>query len=241
MDKTPKTSEILQKGYYIEKDYLSAEKCGHLLETITAYRQAHQVPRIYQQVKGRSLNYNVITGIPIKTNLPEIYDLYEAVNQRVNRLFGSPLYKLANEEVGVNVNITHPGGEYRWHYDRNLLTGILYLNGVAGGETELFPNYRFLVKSATTQKKLDQLFMAKPVRSLLSYKRLVIPPETGKMVFMLGNTGLHSVRPVTGSQERINIIFSFDLKDKQFRKVSKNLDAYLYKEGTDLNSDPNYS
>jgi hypothetical protein len=43
-------------------------------------------------------------------------------------------------------NITPPGGEYRWHYDRNAATAILYLNEVPGGETEMFPNYRLVFR-----------------------------------------------------------------------------------------------
>ena len=41
-----------------------------------------------------------------------------------------------------NINVTPPGGEYRWHYDRNAVTAIIYLNEVPGGETEIFANYR---------------------------------------------------------------------------------------------------
>lgn len=39
-----------------------------------------------------------------------------------------------------------PGGEYRWHYDRNAVTAILYLNEVPGGETEIFPNFRLVFR-----------------------------------------------------------------------------------------------
>ena len=232
------TKDFLKKGYHIQEKFISDNKCKQLLEKIADCRKNHEPSRIFQKHGDRSLDYKVITGIQIKEKLPEVYQLYLGINQIANQLYGKELHKLENERISVNINITGPGGAYRWHYDRNRFTGILYLNESGGGETELYPNYRVLVKKPAIQKILDKILMLRLIRYLFGNHQL-IKPETGRMVFMLANTGLHSVRPVTGNQERVTIIFAFDVKGKQY-KVDENLDKYLYEKSANLNSDPNY-
>ncbi|HET8840930.1 MAG TPA: hypothetical protein VFN35_05650 [Ktedonobacteraceae bacterium] len=41
----------------------------------------------------------------------------------------------------MNGNIMLAGGEYRWHYDQNTITALLYPNKGDGGEIEFYPNY----------------------------------------------------------------------------------------------------
>ena len=232
------TTDFIKKGYHIQEKFISDKKCKLLLEKIADYRKNHELSRIIQKHVDRSLDYKVITGKEIKEKLPEVYQLYSRTNQIVNQLYGEDLHKLENEQVGVNINITHPGGAYRWHYDRNRFTGILFLNEADGGETELYPNYRILVKIPAIQKMFDKILMLKLVRYLFGNHQL-IKPETGKIIFMLANTGLHSVRPVIGNRERVTLIFAFDVRGKQY-KVDEKLDKYLYEKSAKLNSDPNY-
>ena len=79
-------------------------------------------------------------GDKITQHLSGVKSLYQDVNQVLNLTFGQDLAPLtACPDAGwvaCNINITSPGGERRWHYDRNAITGILYLNEVEGGETE---------------------------------------------------------------------------------------------------------
>lgn len=228
-----------QAGIFIQRNYLDEKTCDLLLAQIESYRQSNTVPTVFRKVKGRSLNYQVIDGIDISQHLQDLVQVYQRINEFVNQIYGQLLYPLESEKVRLNVNITPVGGEYRWHYDRNRLTAILYLNEVEGGETDIYPNFRIKVKNPTLQRHLDNLLMQKWVRNTFT-KLQTVRPQKGTLVLMLGNQSLHSVRTVLGSTDRINIIASFDDMGKSFN-VSPLLDNYLYQEKAELKSDPNYA
>lgn len=229
------------QGYCVEDGFLTPEECDHFLAHIAQYRAEHEVPEVYRKVRGRSLYYFVIDGHQVEQHLPAIWRLYEHVNEVVNKTCGQVLEPLENQRVGANVNITPPGGEYRWHYDRNAVTAIIYLNEVQGGETELYPNFRLRLKQrySTLQRWLDRLLRTAPVRRLFG-RHVVVAPRRGSIVLMAGNTCLHSVRPVGGDHDRINIILAYDEPGARFA-IEKKLDAYLYTEAEQASSDPNYA
>ncbi len=51
---------------------------------------------------------------------------------------------------------------------------------------------------------------------------------------------LHSVRPVRGAEDRINLILAYDEPGAPFA-IEENLDTYLYTEQASAVSDPNYA
>jgi hypothetical protein len=235
------TEEFARKGYSIRHNFLTGKECENYLSLIADYRQTHPVEEIYRQSRERSLNYKVIDGLKIKEHLPEIRRLYTDVNQIVNQTAGQILEPLKNTQVGVNINITLPGGEYRWHYDRNKITGILYLNSVEGGETECYPNYRLYLEKyrySKPQQWLDSLLQLKIMRRLFG-EQILLQPQAGSLVLMQANKCLHSVRPVLGDKERINVIMAYDAPGADFI-VEQNLDSYLYNQDASISSDPNY-
>src|SRR5260370_18191583 len=108
-----------QRGVQVLDGYLRLSRCTELLEAIREYRRDHLLPLIDRQERGRSLRYMVIDGDRIHRHLREFEELYADVNGVVNRLAGLALRPLTSRGAGVNVNITPPGGAYRWHYDRH--------------------------------------------------------------------------------------------------------------------------
>ena len=233
--------EFQNKGFCIKHDFLTATECERLLSLVENYRQTHNIPRIKRRSRERSLDYKVIDGLKIKEFLPEIEKLYRDVNETVNAVFGQKLAPLKNEQVGVNINITSPGGEYRWHYDRNKLTAILYLNTIEGGETECYPNYRIYferMRFSAFQRSLDNLLQLKVMRRVFG-KQILLEPRQGTLMIMRADKCLHSVRPVTGDKDRINVILSYDALDADFA-VEKKLGEYLYNQDAANSSDPNY-
>ncbi|NEN87483.1 MAG: hypothetical protein F6K48_00455 [Okeania sp. SIO3H1] len=68
------------------------------------------------------------------------------MNQVINNVTDRQFFPLNDIQVGCNINITEKGGTYHWHYDRNPITALLYLNKVDGGEIEFYPNYRILLR-----------------------------------------------------------------------------------------------
>jgi hypothetical protein len=235
---------ISSNAFGIQDVFLNAQECEQLLYLINGYIKVHSVPHIYRKVHGRSLDYRVIDGEKISLYFPEIEQIYRKVNHLLKQAIGKNLVPLENNKVRCNINITRPGGEYRWHYDRNFITGILYLNDVDGGETECYPNYRIYLENfryTFLQKKLDSLLQLKTVRWLFG-KKVSIKPKQGRLVWMQGNKCLHSVCPVQGNVDRITLIFAYDLPSTQF-SIENCLDDYLYDNKqifTSLADDPNY-
>jgi len=233
--------ELHTRGIEIVPGFLAPEACAALLGDVATYRTTREPPLIERPQAGRALRYKVIDGEQIHAHLPRFERLYADVHARVAALCGPALVPLANRAAGVNVNITPPGGAYRWHYDRNAVTGILFLNRVQGGETECYPNHRLHLgrfKASAAQRALDRLWQLGPL--LRRFGRLcVVPPEPGTLLLLRGDRGLHSVRPVEGPGERINVILTFDQPDARFPQQD-NLDPYLYSTSAGPSFDPNY-
>jgi hypothetical protein len=144
----------------------------------------------------------------------------------VEQTFGTPLALIDDTRAACNVNITPPGGAYRWHYDRNAVTALLYLNRVAGGETDLYPHYRLAAPfNSQLQRGLDRILLTRAARRLLGHG-LTIAPAPGTLVVIRGDRTLHSVRPVTGYHDRINLVIAYDRPGCANQQPA--LDRYLY-------------
>jgi hypothetical protein len=227
---------LRKEGLTVVEDYLSGEERRRLLASIETYATSHDLPLIVRQERERSLRYRVIDGDAIYTSLPELVTLYERVWELVKQETPQ-LELLPNRTASVNVNITPPGGEYRWHYDRNAVTAILFLNSVEGGETEMYPNFRLHLgrgKDSAAQRMLDSLLrLIRPLR-----RKVVVAPAPGRMIVMHGDRCLHSVRRVERGN-RVNVVMTFDLPGSAFR-AEQNLDPYLYSQTAPPEFDPNY-
>lgn len=234
--------EFLKKGYVTQDHFLTSEQCAHFLDQIAHFRQQHDLAVIYRADGERPLHYKVITGEEIEHYLPEIEAIYQQLSELTTAMSGAKMVPLSNKRVGANINITPEGGTYRWHYDRNAVTVLLYLNEVTGGEIELYPRYRLFLNDrgpAFLQHLLDRLLQIKLVRGVCG-RKVVVKPVAGRMVAIRGNRCLHSVRPVKGARERVNIVLAYDVCKKQPFLVKQTLDQYLYSQEP-VTSDPNYS
>ncbi len=242
---TQKAMALLDnQGYVVEDDFLSADVCRQLLGSIDTYRRGIELAEIHRDaVGGRELRYSVIEGNQIRDSLPEIWDLYQGrVRELMSELCGAPVQPLNNTRAGVNVNIMEPKkSEYRWHYDRTPVTAIVYLNSTDGGQTELYPELRVLLKTpgiVRTQQLLDRIVATEPLRSMRS-KKVVVEPKAGRLVAMKANRAWHSVRSVEGHTDRINIICAYE-KLGATPTAQTSLDSYLYTTESASLKDPNY-
>lgn len=221
-------------------DFLTASQCEEILATISAYRRRHEPPLINRAERGRSLRYRVIDGNAVAHALSELELLYRHTGQLIGAWLGHAVAPIEDRVAGININITPPGGEYRWHYDRNAVTAIVYLNEVSGGATEVYANHRILLPERLRigQPRLDAIVGARAVRALVGSKSVVVP-RAGRLVVMQGDRCLHSVCPVEGSDDRINLCMAYDRVGARGRPRHA-LDAYLYTEQTVGGPDPNY-
>jgi hypothetical protein len=224
----------------IVDDYLSLAQCAEILAAIGAYRECHDPPLIDRAVRGRSLHYRVIDGDAIAAGLHELEPLYLRTAQLIGAWLGYELTPIADRVAGINVNLTPPGGEYRWHYDRNEVTAIVYLNEVEGGATEIYAGHRVFLPAPLRvfQSQADAIVRSRAVLALAGTKS-VVAPRAGRLVVMRGDRCLHSVCPVSGSRERINVCMAYDRAGTRTRSRGA-LDAYLYTQSTVDGRDPNY-
>lgn len=228
-------------GLHLLERYLAPAECERLLRAVADFRRTRELPVIYRPEPARALNYMVIDGHLIHEHLPQLGLLYRDVHALVREVCGARFVPVGNRAATVNVNITPPAGEYRWHYDRNAVTAILFLNEVEAGEIEMYPNYRLhlgRMKHTRWQRRLDALLRARPVLRLCG-RRVTLAPRAGLLLIMRGDKCLHSVRPVAGARERINLVMTFDVPGAVFPQ-QQDLDPYLYSRKPGPAFDPNY-
>jgi len=244
-----------QYTYYVDDLFLCQSACSGLLSDIKQKQTEQVLPHVKRTIKGRSLDYRVMDGLFVKTHLPALIALTPKVMRAANKLCDYELYPIDNPSAVVNVNITAKGGEYRWHYDRNAITAILYLNQVQQGETELIPNSRFHLgplKHSCVQRWVDRRLIGKlnhTSNHALNHTRhqtnavpgiVQVSPKPGRLMIMQGDRCLHSVNPVGSNIERYNVIYTFDKKGARY-PIDKHLDPYLYSLEKAPVFDPNYS
>jgi len=226
---------------WLLEGFLEGHRCAQILQAIEAYRQKVPLPEIYRPAPERSLRYSVINGRQIAESFPDFHRLGQEIQVLAEEKSGLSLQAMKDDLVGININITKPGGEYRWHYDRNALTAILFLNEVEGGETEIYPGYRLQLKRrkhSSLQRKLDNLLMKRWLRRCFG-KKATFAPRAGNLLLMRGDECLHSVRPVVGNRDRINALFSYEIPGA-LHPHAEGLDEYLYTERPGFGRDPNY-
>jgi hypothetical protein len=222
-----------RKGVEVVPTFLSADECAGLLSAVADYRRTHELPVIFREEKGRSLNYIVMEGWRFHEALPDAESIVDRIRTRLESICGESLVLIDDARAACNVNITPPGGQYRWHYDRNLVTALVYLNGVEGGETDLYPNYRITWpwgRARAMQSFLDRLLLNKGIRAVAGHPTAVTPTQ-GTFVALRGNTTLHSVRPVRGDEVRINLVVAFDRPGSD--STRRTLNTYLYESEPD--------
>ncbi|HEY1352933.1 MAG TPA: 2OG-Fe(II) oxygenase [Ktedonobacteraceae bacterium] len=234
-------ANFLKKGYALWDDFLASDQCEQHLEAIRQFKDQHSLQQIHRPMRGRSLHYAVIDGEMVEQHLPMVHQLYQEMNRFLNEISPQTLFPLDEKKAGANVNITPPGGQYRWHYDRNEVTALVYLNKVQGGEIEFYPHYRFFLKNRTLtrlQRWLDAFLRLSIIRNLFG-RKIAITPMPGRLVLLQGNRCLHSVRPMEGEGERINLVLSYDIFERS--PENKALNTYLYTQQDVTSSDPNYT
>lgn len=234
-------TRFLKQGYLLQENFISPEQSTHFLAMIAQFQQNQELELIHRAVRGRSLHYKVINGHQIESGIPEIDQFYQQLTDFVRSISSDDMVPLKEKLVGININVTPAGGTYRWHYDRNAVTVLLYLNEVSGGEIEFYPFFRIYLRGvgpAFLQRWLDWFVQLHMIRQFFG-KKVVVKPAQGRMVAIRGNRCLHSVRPVHGEQERVNIVMAFDnYKEQNLSK--QGLDQYLYSQSP-VSSDPNYT
>lgn len=221
--------------------FVPVDDCASLLSAIASHLDHRVVPLVHREHGDRPLRYQVVDGLAVERALPTLRSLVAPVRVEAERLTGATLVPVADIAVSLNVNIMPPGGSYRWHYDRNPYTALLYLDTIAGGELEVYPNHRLRISSTRgrVQRGIDCVASTPVVRHALG-RRTVVAPRAGRLVVMRGDRCLHSVAPVRGPGARVCVVFAFDCRRGRRARSNPALDTYLYSSAAQPAHDPNY-
>jgi hypothetical protein len=234
-------SRVARDGYALAQAIAERGECVRLADAIGRYAAEHALPLIERTCSDRALRYSVIDGEAIAQSLPEIAAIFEDMRRALVAATGRDVAPLADIRAAINVNITPPGGEYRWHYDRNPLTAIVYLNSVEGGDIELHPRYRLFLgrlRHSKLQRFIDCVLRWRWMRAIAA-EPVVVSPAGGRVVVMNGLRCLHSVRRVE-SGTRIALVFAYDYAGDASCASASDLDRYLYTGDAMPRRDPNY-
>lgn len=194
---------------------------------ITRWRErAHELFERAKDIErtgdGHVLSYRVLTGDVVKEDFRELYDFY--VDQRTLAWVASvtgeaEIHSSPNLMSAVNVNILQAGHRYRWHFDANPYTALLYLSTSpveAGGELQLYPNLR---RGRTEAEVTDPDHLDKQ-------QRVSIRSRAGMLVLIDGSVTYHRVAPVLAPCDRLSVPMVFPPFREELRPA--HLDAYLY-------------
>jgi hypothetical protein len=227
-------------GFAVIDDFVDQRTCTDLVQSVNDYRDHHHPPFVERRARGLDLRYQVIDGARMADAFPVIAELLKEIDRTVAELCTRRLARLGGQ-AGVNVNITPPGGSYRWHYDRCPVTAMIYLNAVSGGEIELYPRYRIPcgpLAGTTLQRYVDAVVASRPLRWLARARHVVLPPAPGRLLVIRGDRCLHGVREVGDGPDRINLVVSYSAPGVE--QALPDLDSYLYSNAPPVSPDPNY-
>jgi hypothetical protein len=231
---------VAPTGFAVVEDFVPERVCAALLHDVDDYRRATAVPFIERRSRGRDLRYQVIDGERMAAAFPAIAGLLATIDDAVAAVSTCRLTRMGGQ-AGVNVNITPPGGSYRWHYDRCPVTAMIYLNAVAGGELDLYPGYRLQCGrrvDTRVQRYADAVGASGPARWLARRRQVTLAPAAGRLLVIHGDHCLHSVRPVGAGPDRINLVVSYTGPGAE--EAAPELDTYLYSAAPFDRTDPNY-
>lgn len=201
-------------------------------QVVTRWRErAHELfaraRDIDRRAAGHVLSYRVLTGDVIRDDFPELFDFYGDARTRawVASVTGeAEIHTSPNLMSSVNVNILQSGHRYRWHFDANPYTALLYLSTTpeeAGGELELYPDLR---RGRRDDPAWDAV-VTDP-QHLGRCERVSIRSQAGMLVLVDGSVTYHRVAPVLAPCDRISVPMVFPPFRQEERPA--HLDAYLY-------------
>jgi hypothetical protein len=229
----------LLKEQFSRDGYVQIENFFSDVEVISLLTKAYECQRkkLTIDVNNKTLiayqRFYTINGEDLEEQIPDLIDISIRVNKVVNDLAEEKYFPLLNKTIGVSLNIMPQSGQLSWHYDRNLITGVIHLNEVEGGLLEIYPRYRIRIHNnhygirKLFQRIFDALLRPAIVRFLLG-RKVYIQPEAGNLI-VIDSTCLHQVQSVTGDTSRVAIVLCYDEFNKDFREEYTQ-NYYGYKE-----------
>ncbi len=172
--------------------------------------------KVERRVSDKVLRYSVIDGTKIKEFFPQLWKLRKTFINGAEEAWGGPLVQL-HDLANMNINIVGPGEEQGFHFDRNEVTGLLYLTTVPGGDLEF-------------QNPVPVKSLIKGVRGRImereSMENKILAREGIYVVLVGANKILHRVAPVEKGFERVTLAIGFGIPGKNYAEPER--DDFLY-------------
>jgi len=219
-------AEFNMKGYVVIDDFLSSSEIRQILDSIEAYQAAgREVVQVDQKSLIRTQIFKTIVGDDCEQHIALFRDLWRnRILELSKQLAGAHLLPLNDSAIGLNCNITERSGVLSFHYDRNEVTGVLYIQECRGGALECYPHFRFLLQNRyrwhmkQLQRILDVLWRTPVALWLAKNRRELILPKAGRLVLMRGPLALHRVQAVEEGTNRIAGVFCYDGPNVKWEK-----------------------
>lgn len=184
---------------------------------------------IHRNSDGHLLSYRVVSGEVIREHCPELWDFYTAPDtaEWVRGVTGSPTIVTSHHvRSAININcLEAPGHRYRWHFDANPYTLLLYLttnDAADGGELEFYPNLKQgRAEGGDWERRVTS------AEHLRTAQKVTVPSRAGTFVLMDGTVCYHSAAPIRRSCLRLSVPMVFP--PTRLHDRPPELDDYLYR------------
>lgn len=232
------TLENIKNFSITESDILFFKRNGYLLcENFLTKEESlilkNKINKIFDSKEAIDVllyksTFRTINGSTIDNNIPEITSIYDNTIHKIVGLINNNMFTLVDRKIGVSINKTSKGNNFQAHFDRNLITAVIYVGDqFKGGTMLIHPRVRILLKNNTKYSILRkaQLFFDKVVKTPIYLKffsrSIEITPKVGTLLIFEGSKTLHEVKPVLEG-DRISIQLAYD----KFNKIYQSTDYY---------------
>tara|TARA_B100000579_G_scaffold375600_1_gene340517 strand:- start:374 stop:1069 length:696 start_codon:yes stop_codon:yes gene_type:complete len=214
-------SHFKSNGYVVIENAITKEQCNEVMSNVKDLVKNNEL----NMVSFGDSNFKTINGEKLLKLIPETEILYDKFMLLASDISGEKLVKINNSKIGISLNLTTEGDSFQFHYDRNLITVVAYINEVKGGQMLLSPRAR-LFSNNNPQRKIYSKFISllEIIKTKLAESSLIkkvgINPNPGKAIIFEGRETLHKVEKVEKGYDRISIQFAYDLDANLFSPAS---------------------
>jgi hypothetical protein len=197
---------FFDRGYEVFDDLLSADHCAELAGKLKAAMERECIV-----VDNDGVNIKTRNGSTLVRELPEIEKIYLKIHATMAAHIAD-LLVLDDLPVAISANLLRQelGHSFRYHFDRNEYTAVLYLTDSPELPLCIHPKIR------TDPAVGDSLWLYEKE----SRAPIRVDPSPGRLVCFHARTSLHGVissPDVPSTTDRISLQFAFDTRRRSFK------------------------
>ncbi|MEM1189397.1 MAG: hypothetical protein AAGI72_12780 [Pseudomonadota bacterium] len=167
------------------------------------------------QVDSDGINITTLNGADLLSRSEATGDLYTLVLDHLRAELGE-VFEVEDQRIGISANLlTAESNQFRFHFDRNQLTVIIYISASSNFPLVLYP----LMRDDPRHFPEDA---PPPVKGRDEEQAVKVYPRPGLVIAFWGRRTIHGIRfeaPQDGQSiaPRYSLQFAFDLEDSDYR------------------------